>query len=286
MTLKFKLWGYNHTEKAQLGVSGMSVLMVTRQEVLKEGQAPKTYRELFSECLDGAEEIQLSEPYIRLPYQVENLRSFIDLFDGPVKIKLTTTESTGRTSEFTQLEQRGKLKKVVDYAMENGTKFSYQFDNNEHVRKIVTNTGWIIKSDRGLHIYRPNGSHKKTEIDYIQKERQPIIEFNDLHFAESSITIDNITSRDVENRKIRIRKVNTFLFPSAENNQRTVYNLLVSHKGQRFDASYAVGSNDGRNRSPVLKLYRELFDDIKIGAGTILTITKSPENTYTIEKKR
>lgn len=264
----------------------MSVLMVMCQEALKEGQAPKTYRELFSECLEGAEEIQLSEPYIRLPYQVENLRSFIDLFDEPVKIKLTTTKSIGRNNEFTPPEQRKNLNKIVDYARENGIRFSYQFDNNEHVRKIVTDTGWIIKSDRGLHIYKLNGSHKKTEIDYIQRERQPIIEFNDLHSDGKSIKIDNIKRKDVRSRKIRIKKVNTFLFPSAKNNQRTVYNLLVSYKGQRFDASYAVGSNDGRNRSPVLKLYKELFDDIKIEAGTILTIIKSPDNTYIIKKEK
>lgn len=262
----------------------MSVLMVADQEVLEEGQAPKTYRKLFSRCFVGVGGIQLSEPYLRQNYQIENLRSFIDLFDGPIKIKLTTTESTGRNNEFTLIEQEKNLNKIVDYAREKGIVFSYQYDNNEHVRKIVTDTGWIIKSDRGLDIYNPDGFHRKTEIDYIRREQQTVIKFADLPMGKNMIRIENITQSDAARRKIRILSANTFLFPPSRDNRRTVYTLLVKYNGQNFDATYTVGSNDGRRRSPVLKLYRELFDSIGIEAGTVLVITRGQDNIFTIEK--
>jgi hypothetical protein len=263
----------------------MTIFKVDKTTVLNQGQAQQPYEDIFYPYIKGANSIEIFEPYIRKEYQVNNLRKFIELFrysPQPVKIQMVTTTASGSYSEFTADVQVRILQQLAEWANSINVSFTFRFDNFIHVRKITTDTGWIIKSDRGLDIYQVNGRCKATEIDYIKSEQDPIIASVN-PTGENSIVINNITARDAESRRLRILNHNKFLFP-AERNGRTVYDIIIVFNGIKYDAKYTIGSNDEINRSGIIKLFQNLFNVIGIQEGTVLKMTRSQDSIFTIEK--
>ena len=108
--------------------------------------------------LRGAQQITITDPYIRQFHQARNLMELIegiatakDAADE-VDVKLITTETIGEGSKLRkQLEH---LVKVKQGAAVGGIKFDVTFDDAIHDRSIVTDTGWKILLGRGLDIFQ------------------------------------------------------------------------------------------------------------------------------------
>lgn len=125
--------------------------------VYQENQRGVTFDNLFGPYLSGAKELKVTDPYIRLFYQVRNLMEFIETVvrhkaeDEEVKIHLATV-----ADELDPEGQKELLQKIEVSCSPVGIEFSYEFVDAKsiHARHIIADNGWKIALDRGLDIFQ------------------------------------------------------------------------------------------------------------------------------------
>jgi ATP-dependent Lon protease len=166
----YKSGGVGEDEPSQSGLSlaGESTRPPGLQEVsnfvpleqhltFQENQKGVTYDALFGAYLRGVTKLTLTDPYIRLFYQVRNLMEFIETIvkhktpDEEVALHLITLED-----EFKGEQQKAQFEKIRDSGNTVGIHFTWQFAEARtiHARHIVTDNGWKISLDRGLDIFQ------------------------------------------------------------------------------------------------------------------------------------
>lgn len=123
----------------------------------QENQKGVSYASLLGPYLKGAGQITVTDPYIRLFYQIRNFMEFLEVIvkgkadeDEPA-IHLITTRD-----EFKGELQDESFEKIQQSASAVGIKFTWEFDETGtiHARHIITDTGWKISLDRGLDIFQ------------------------------------------------------------------------------------------------------------------------------------
>ena len=160
------------TSEAAKGVSDASTLSVAQRvaqavagsvraheghKVFSENQKGVTFAGLFWPWLEGATNIVVTDPYIRLFYQVRNLMEFIEMIavhkasEDEVVVRLVTC-----ADEVYSEKQQENLMAVESACTAAGIRFSWEFDvtNTIHARHVVVDTGWKISLDRGLDIFQ------------------------------------------------------------------------------------------------------------------------------------
>ncbi len=123
----------------------------------KENQRGVTYDALFGAYLAGAQRITITDPYIRLFYQVRNLMELLETIarhkpdEDEVAVHLVTV-----ADDFKAEQQVQHFAQMQSAAGAIGMHFTWEFDGagSAHARHIVTDTGWKILLDRGLDIYQ------------------------------------------------------------------------------------------------------------------------------------
>ncbi|MFB9862458.1 BREX system Lon protease-like protein BrxL [Rufibacter immobilis] len=141
------------------------------QKIIRDNQTGVSYEKLFGKYLEGATNILLTDPYIRLPYQIRNFMEFASLVakvkeEGQeVKLHLVTNNNEDYLENA-----REAFKEIIDSLEPLGIFFSFEFDENIHDRSIQLNNGWKILLGRGLDIYqKTNGRCDIAE--YYQDKR-------------------------------------------------------------------------------------------------------------------
>lgn len=123
----------------------------------QENQKGVTYDLLFGDYLKGATQITITDPYIRLFYQMRNFMEFLETLvrQKPVEAELTVHLVTIE-DEFKGEQQKENFEKIKESAQAIGINFSWEFDSSNalHARHIVTDHGWKISLDRGLDIFQ------------------------------------------------------------------------------------------------------------------------------------
>lgn len=121
---------------------------------IRENQGGVTYKDLFGDYLRDAKEITVVDPYVRLPYQIDNFVDFIQMVKD-----VTVQQDTIKIHLSTQNDDDEKVAEVIDCfndladeLLSLGIEFSYDF-KADHDRLIRTDTGWTITLGRGLDIY-------------------------------------------------------------------------------------------------------------------------------------
>ena len=123
----------------------------------KENQKDVDYSSLFKDYIKDAKSITITDPYIRMFYQIRNLMDFMEVLvrnksdDSEIDVHLITT-----LDDYKPEKQEDGLIQVQDAAAAAGINFSWEFDktNTIHARHVVTDTGWKILLDRGLDIFQ------------------------------------------------------------------------------------------------------------------------------------
>ena len=123
----------------------------------QENQKGLSFDTLIGPYLRGAAVITVTDPYIRLFYQVRNFMEFLETVvkhkapDEEVSVHLVTTED-----EFKGEQQKAHFEKMQAAASPVGVNFTWEFDGTGtlHARHIVTDHGWKISLDRGLDIFQ------------------------------------------------------------------------------------------------------------------------------------
>ena len=113
---------------------------------------------MFGDYLRTAKEIHITDPFIRQPYQIDNLVDFIQMvkdvstIQDTVKIHL----STQNDDDEKVAEMIDSFNDLADELLPMGIEFTYDF-KADHDRLIRTDTGWTITLGRGLDIYEKFG---------------------------------------------------------------------------------------------------------------------------------
>jgi len=126
----------------------------------QENQKGISFDKLFGPFLQGAKKIVVTDPYIRLFYQIRN---FMELLETIVRYKPDVEEVsvhliTG-ADEFKLEQQVENFEKMKDSCSTVGVDFTWEFDGSGkiHARHIVTDHGWKISLDRGLDVFQQYG---------------------------------------------------------------------------------------------------------------------------------
>jgi ATP-dependent Lon protease len=128
-----------------------------RHLTFQENQKGISFDTLLGPYLKGATEIKVTDPYIRLFYQMRNFMEFLETVvkhkapDEEVSVHLVTTED-----ELKGEQQKKNFEKIKESASSVGVSFTWEFDGTGsiHARHIVTDHGWKISMDRGLDIFQ------------------------------------------------------------------------------------------------------------------------------------
>lgn len=143
-------------------------------EVL-ENQRGISYDGLFGAYIANARHITITDPYIRLFYQVRNLMELLETVvknkseSDEVLVDLVTVED-----ELKGDQQRQWLDQIQSSMLTVGVKLTYRLDNSgaQHARHIVTDTGWKISLDRGLDIFQLYDMNDAFQLtNRLQKQR-------------------------------------------------------------------------------------------------------------------
>lgn len=120
---------------------------------LRLNQKGVSYRSLFGEYLRTATNIKVTDPFIRLNYQIDNLLDFIqtcrDCCANPegLQIHVSTSGDDDKIPEVIDI-----FDNITDELATIGITFTYDFDA-DHDRFIELDNGWRIILGRGLDIY-------------------------------------------------------------------------------------------------------------------------------------
>jgi len=125
--------------------------------VVQENTKGWSYRRLFAKHLKGARKITVSDPYVRLFFQVRNMMEFLEMIHDlvpegdEVEVHLIT-----QSDPESCVRQEENLTALANGFSGTKINFSWEFNHspNFHGRSIVTDTGWRITLDRGLDMFQ------------------------------------------------------------------------------------------------------------------------------------
>ena len=141
------------------------------QRIIRDNQSGISYDLLFGDYLVGAKDIILTDPYIRLPYQLRNFMEFAKLVASKkneldeVKLHLVTNNN----EEYLE-NSKEAFKEITDSLESLGIIFTYEFEENTHDRSILLDNGWKIVLGRGLDIFQKTGGWYDI-AEYYQEKR-------------------------------------------------------------------------------------------------------------------
>lgn len=138
---------------------------------IKDNQTGVSYKKLFCDYLNGARQIILTDPFIRLPYQFRNFLEFCVMLghnkevDEEVNVHLVTwNDEVHMKDSVTNLEE------LQENLIEIGINLTYEFQDL-HDRSILADNGWKITLGRGLDLFERREG-KFVVGDIVQEKRK------------------------------------------------------------------------------------------------------------------
>jgi ATP-dependent Lon protease len=124
---------------------------------VQENQKGISYDMLFGMYLKEAKEIVITDPYVRIFFQIRNLMELIETIirykpvGDEVSVYLKTVQNDREPEQ-----QQEYFEKIQESVKEAGVHFTWEFDETGtmHARHITTEQGWKISLDRGLDIFQ------------------------------------------------------------------------------------------------------------------------------------
>lgn len=124
---------------------------------IQENQKGVSFDTLFGPYLAGATSITVTDPYIRLFYQIRNLMELLETIikrkadDAEVSVHVITIED-----DYKSVQQKEHFERIQQSCEGAGIDFTWEFvePRSIHARHIVTDHNWKISLDRGLDIFQ------------------------------------------------------------------------------------------------------------------------------------
>lgn len=140
-------------EESQGAASPKTKQLASKYIEIRANQSNVSYKKLFGDYLASASHIVITDPYIRAPFQIDNLVEFIQTCreccenNEELYIELHTQNDDEKVPEM--IDTFDDLK---DELAAVGIEFNYYFDA-DHDRNICLDNGWKIILSRGLDIF-------------------------------------------------------------------------------------------------------------------------------------
>lgn len=142
---------------SEVGIGPVEKSPKEGQATFAENQKGVSFEALFGAHLAGARKITVTDPYIRIFYQIRNLMELVETVarvkspEDEVDVHLITC-----ADEIRPEKQEENLAAIRSSCDGTGINFSWELDETKtiHARHIVTDTGWKIALDRGLDIFQ------------------------------------------------------------------------------------------------------------------------------------
>ena len=129
----------------------------TGHVVVPENTKGWSYRRLFAQHLAGARTITVSDPYVRMFFQVRNFMEFLQMVHELVpEGDEVTVHLRTQSDPDSCVKQEENLNQIIESFAGSRVAFTWEYDHspNFHARNITTDTGWKITMDRGLDIFQ------------------------------------------------------------------------------------------------------------------------------------
>lgn len=145
--------GEVETEKTDKKPRPRIVMLKEGVSEVRMNQKGVTYRSLFGDYLKTAHRINIVDPFIRAPFQIDNLLELIqtirEVSDNPeeLQIHVSTQNEEDKIPEMIDI-----FEDLKDELQGYGIEFSHDF-KADHDRWIELDNGWKIILSRGLDIY-------------------------------------------------------------------------------------------------------------------------------------
>ena len=134
---------------------------------IRMNQRGISYTKLFGPYLRTAHKVELTDPFVRMPYQIDNLIEFINTVKQSVEnpeglqIHLSTANDDEHRPDVIDI-----FDAIADDLAPRGIDFTYDFEA-DHDRFIRLDNGWKINLGRGLDIF---DKVERFSIDRISQE--------------------------------------------------------------------------------------------------------------------
>jgi ATP-dependent Lon protease len=147
----------------------------------RENQRGVSYEMLFGPYLDGAQSVEIVDPYIRTFHQCRNLMEVLEVvvehadFSVPeLSVHLLTC-----ADEFNPDKQIDYLQQIADAMYPLGLTFTWDFDDSGsiHARHFVIDDKWDILLDRGLDIWQRFDSNNAFSVEAGMPEMRRVKQF-------------------------------------------------------------------------------------------------------------
>ena len=120
---------------------------------VRMNQKGVTYKALFGDYMRTAHRINIVDPFIRAPFQIDNL---LELIQTIREVSDNAEELIIHLSTNSEDDKRLEMKEIFEGLKDElqgyGIEFTYDF-NADHDRWIVMDNGWKITLSRGLDIF-------------------------------------------------------------------------------------------------------------------------------------
>lgn len=159
------------TETTSVPTQEIKKELAAGQRIIRDNQTGISYKNLFGDYLLGASEIKITDPFVRLPYQLRNFMEFCQLVaslkgeDEEVQIHLVTNNNEDYLENA-----RDAFRDMADSLEPLGIFFNFEFDERIHDRSIELNNGWKIVLGRGLDIWQKTSGWYDI-AEYYQEKR-------------------------------------------------------------------------------------------------------------------
>ncbi len=121
---------------------------------IRLNQTGVSYKKLFGDYLASAKVIEVTDPFVRLPYQIYNFLDFIQMLketnENPEELKIILHTNADNDEQIPELIDI--FEDIKDDLQSYSIEFLYDF-NADHDRKIIADNGWKITLGRGLDIF-------------------------------------------------------------------------------------------------------------------------------------
>ena len=141
------------------------------QTIIKDNQTGLSYKRLFAAYLLGAKSIKIQDPFIRLPYQMNNLLEFcvmlgdIKGIDEEVDLEVVTWNNEEFMLDSVQL-----FEDLQSSVLDLGINLTVIFEEH-HDRYIEADNGWKITLGRGLDIFEKiEGRFNVASLDQTKRK--------------------------------------------------------------------------------------------------------------------
>ena len=147
-------------QEAPKATEGAAQALPANDEPLKEkhftifyGDMGHSYETIMAPYLRGAKTVEIEDPYIRMPHQIQNFVRFCETV-----VKLSNVKridlTTGYDDDAQKQETEEKLGDLKQSLLELDIALEFDFNPNLHDREIRLDNGWVIKIGRGLDFYQ------------------------------------------------------------------------------------------------------------------------------------